>query len=351
MRAKGFTKEKVSYFFDQILEPQLTKINYDPARIFNVDETGVTIVQQKMTKVLCLKGQKQVGGISSAERGSLVTLVFCMNAAGLFVPPMFIFPRVNMKKELEDRAPAGSTFGTHKSGWIQLHLFNKWFKHFIKYINANKEKPVILILDGHFSHTRNLELIDLARENGIILISIPPHTSHKLQPLDVGFMSPFKKYYAEEIETWLRAHGGRMVTAYQISELVGKAYLRSASLQVSVNSFKKCGIYPLNKNLFKDDDFAVKNQESNTTEAIDNEICTPIVLNPNNLLLSAEIIMPVSSINSSGKKNCRKETKPMVLTASPYKQRFEQANTTNADTPANKKRCNSKQKIKKKQCK
>lgn len=47
-------------------------------RIFNVDETGVTVVQKKMAKIDCLKGQKQVGGITSALRDfrqSVVTSV------------------------------------------------------------------------------------------------------------------------------------------------------------------------------------------------------------------------------------------------------------------------------------
>lgn len=126
-----------------------------------------------MSKVLCMKGQKQVGGISSAERGSLVTLVFCMSAAGTYVPPMFIYPRVNMKKELEDRAPPGYVFAAHKSGWIQLELFTKWFRHFVNYVKPNKDNPILLLLDGHFSHTRDIEVIEIARENGVILVSIP----------------------------------------------------------------------------------------------------------------------------------------------------------------------------------
>lgn len=65
-----------------------------------------------------------------------------------------------------------------------------------------------------------------------------------MQALDVSFMSPFKTYYAQKIETWLRNNSasGRKVTAYQIGELVGKAYARAATVQTAINGFKKTGL-------------------------------------------------------------------------------------------------------------
>lgn len=59
------------------------------------------------------------------------------------------------------------------SGWIQLELFTKWFRHFVNYVKPNKDNPILLLLDGHFSHTRDIEVIEIARENGVILVSIP----------------------------------------------------------------------------------------------------------------------------------------------------------------------------------
>jgi hypothetical protein len=36
-----------------------------------------------------------------------------------------------------------------------------------------------------------------------------------MQPLDVSFMSPFKTYYFQEIENWLKYHENRVVTIYR----------------------------------------------------------------------------------------------------------------------------------------
>ena len=102
----------------------------------------------------------------SAERGQLVTAVICMSVTGSFIPPLFIFSRVRMKDELMNGSPPSSLYECHKTGWMQMDIFTTWFQHFIRSSGASKNNPVRLILDGHSTHTKNLELIDLARENG-----------------------------------------------------------------------------------------------------------------------------------------------------------------------------------------
>ena len=53
--------------------------------------------QKKHKKILVEKGSKQVGRISSGERGLTVTLCSCVNALRQALPPAFIFPRVPVK--------------------------------------------------------------------------------------------------------------------------------------------------------------------------------------------------------------------------------------------------------------
>lgn len=262
-RIKGFTKENVDRFFD-LLEPALEKIKFNPLRTYNVDETGITTVQSKHPRVISLKGKKQVCALTAAERGALVTIVFCMNAAGGFVPPLFVFPRKNMKQELLDGAPPGSIASCHPSGWIQQHIFTQWFRHFIAHVKPTEEDPVLLILDGHYSHTRNLDLIETARTHHVTIVCIPPHTSHKLQPLDLTFMSPFKTYYSQAIQSWLKTNPGRNITSFQICSLMCQAYLKCSNAEISVNGFRNAGIYPYNRDIFSDVDFVTERQRERT---------------------------------------------------------------------------------------
>lgn len=287
-RIKGFTPENINLFFD-LLEPVMEKVNFNPFRVYNVDETGITTVQSKVARVITLKGKKQVGAVTAAERGALVTVVTCMNAAGGFVPPLFVFPRKNMKAELLDGAPAGSIAECHPSGWIQSHIFTRWMQHFINHVKPSKEDPVLLILDGHYSHTRNLDVIDLAKRNFVSIVCIPPHTSHKIQPLDLAFMSPLKTYYSREIQNWLKNNPTRNISPFQICKLFCPAYQKCATAEISANGFRKAGIIPFNRNIFSESDFLIERQRERTP---------PRQLTPDNTSSSA-INISNSSIQGS----------------------------------------------------
>jgi len=66
-------------------------IQRNPARLYNCDETCITIVQHKHTKILGLKGKRQISSVQSAERGSLVTVVNCVIPNGRFIPSLLVF--------------------------------------------------------------------------------------------------------------------------------------------------------------------------------------------------------------------------------------------------------------------
>ncbi|KAK9747140.1 DDE superfamily endonuclease [Popillia japonica] len=219
---------------------------------------------------------KAVGSITSAERGALSTVVVCMSAGGSYVPPMIIFPRVRMKEELMDGAPPGTEFACHPSGWMHwmLHIFTNWFEHFVRHGKPSAEDPCLLILDGHgkpsaedpcllildghMTHTRNLDFINSARDKSVTVLCLPPlppHCSHKLQPLDVSFMAPLNHFYIKEVELFLKNNPGRTVSQFQIAKLFGAAHLRAALPSTAVNGFRHCGISPYNPNIFSDADF------------------------------------------------------------------------------------------------
>jgi hypothetical protein len=112
--------------------------------------------------VFGLSGKRQVGGLSSAERGVLVTAEIFMSTSGNFVPMMFVFPLARENKELLDNAPPGSTAEFHLSGWMQTEILLKWFHRFIEISMPTERTPLVLLLDGDESQTESLELIELA---------------------------------------------------------------------------------------------------------------------------------------------------------------------------------------------
>jgi uncharacterized protein YraI len=353
-RAFGFDKEKVEAFFN-LLEELYTKNNYPPNRIYNVDESGLTIVQSKIPQIIGHKGKRQVAALTSAERGSLMTIVVCMNATGHFVPPFIIFPRKNMSAQLMRGCPPGSVGVAHPSGWIQMNIFTDWFKHFIQHTNPTPESRVLLILDGHYSHTHNIDIIDIARENNVDIVSLPPHTTHKLQPLDKTFMGPLKTYYSEEIRMWIRDNN-RPLSPYDIVELFGKSYLKVQTGEIAANGFKVTGLWPLNKNVFSDVDFIAAQQNAvidgcttnipplesrSETGQVLVEIRAPQTtanlqpepapstsgLNRSSLgLVSPHAISPVPEKRRKVSSRGRKAAVAAVITSSPYKNDLENKN-------------------------
>jgi hypothetical protein len=93
----------------------LQKVKFDPAKVYDVDETGISIVQGTRANVLGVKGKKQVVRLSSAERGCLMTAVTCMSASGIFVPPLIVFPRARLKPELLNGTAPGTVAACHPS--------------------------------------------------------------------------------------------------------------------------------------------------------------------------------------------------------------------------------------------
>ena len=200
-RAQGFNKTNVNTFFNILKTVQDN--HFHPAhRIYNVDETGLLTVQTRNSKVFSLKGRRQVGAITSAEKGLLSTFAACMSAGGTFIPPFVIFPRQKMKAELKDGAPPGSEFACNPSGWMQTDIFMQWFDHFLKYAKPSAEDPVLLILDGHGSHMV-VQTINEVNHLGIDLLTLLDHTTHRLQPLDISVLGPFKNYFKAKRASWM----------------------------------------------------------------------------------------------------------------------------------------------------
>jgi len=83
-----FDKPHVDKFFN-ILKTELQKNSVTAERLWNADETGITIVHRP-GKIMAKSEVKQVGKITSAEKGETVTVMCAVNGAGTYVPPMMI---------------------------------------------------------------------------------------------------------------------------------------------------------------------------------------------------------------------------------------------------------------------
>lgn len=114
-----------------------------------------------------------------------VTMIEAVSAEGQSIPPFII---VKGKKHLRSwyegsTLPVDWAITLSENGWTNNKLGLDWLKHF---------NHRLLIIDGHESH-HSADFEAYCKENNIITLYIPPHSSHLLQPLNIGCFRPLKK--------------------------------------------------------------------------------------------------------------------------------------------------------------
>ena len=156
---------------------------------------------------------------------------------------MVIYKRKRIKPKLTNPGPPVAVYACQEKGWMSNDGFLIWLDNFINFAKPTKQCTVLLILDGHVTHTEHTAAMEKARDAGVIMVSLPPHTTHRLQPLDVAFFGPFKRYYNAALRMWMREHVGRPVRVWQVADVMNVAYGKAAKVKNAVSVFKKtaCG--------------------------------------------------------------------------------------------------------------
>jgi len=137
------------------------------------------------------------------------------------------------------------------SGWVTNDEFYVFMEHFIKHVKPSIEDPILLLLDNPSSHL-TIQTIDLAKNSGVVMLSFPPHCSHRLQPLDVSVFGPFKTYLANAQDGWLRSNAGKTMTIYDLPKIVANTLPLATTALNIINGFKRTGIFPYNRDIFTD---------------------------------------------------------------------------------------------------
>ena len=173
----------------------------------------------------------------------------CINAVEHSILGFYIFRRQQIRDNFIRFCEDGAAMAMQPEAWLTQYLFFSWISYFINSLDSRKEMSPqnrhLLIVEGHNSHV-TLEVVMKSMKVGLNLITLPSHTSHCLQPLDVSVFAPFKYGFKCYRDAWVLRNRGRKVGKHVLAIWVFTS-LQKALTPVNIKvGFSSIRIWPLN---------------------------------------------------------------------------------------------------------
>jgi DDE superfamily endonuclease len=151
----------------------------------------------RLNSVKVLVGRNETNNYrGTGVKRTMITAVECVSADGRHLDPLIIWHASTHRSSWTTHPTPGWHFAHSASGCTDSAVGRYWIQHVFHPLTKNHagKRPRVLISDGFGTH-ESFEIIKFCHENNIILCRLPFHTSHKLQPCDVGVFDPLKAAY------------------------------------------------------------------------------------------------------------------------------------------------------------
>jgi hypothetical protein len=247
-RAKQEDPKVIKQWFETIREAvQEHGIHEDD--IWNFDETGFAMGLCTTSKVITAVERSERPRTVIQGNREWVTIIECMSSKGISIPPVVILKGKEHQAPWyqEPNLPPDWRLTNSANGWTTDEIGLAWLKHVFEPFSKQHSTGAkrLLILDGHSSH-QTAEFDEFCRANAIICLCMPPHTSHLLQPLDVGVFGPLKRAYGELVEAMMVA-GNNHIDKEDFLYLYPPAREAVFTQKNICNGFAGAGLKPLNQ--------------------------------------------------------------------------------------------------------
>jgi hypothetical protein len=227
----------------------MEKVLQDPAilseNVYNMDETGVML--SKLGSVKVLIGRDDLRDYRGAGvKRTMVTAIECISADGRSLLPLIIWPAATHRGNWTTYPTPGWHYRHSEKGYNNSKISLEWLKRVFdpQTKGLANGKPRVLICDGFGTH-ETLEVLEFCLENNIILCRLPSHTSHKLQPCDVGLFAPLKTAYRDEVER-LNRGGINTIGKEHFTSLYKPARDRALTKRNIQAGWAATGLFPFN---------------------------------------------------------------------------------------------------------
>ena len=243
-RAKCEDPEIIRAWF-RLVQNTVNKYGIQNDDIYNFDETGFQMGVISTAKVITASDRACPVSIQPGNR-EWVTVIESINASGWSLPPMVILKGQMQQRDWFENIPNDWTIGVSENGWTTDDLGFEWLKTVFDKYTAGRSVGAyrLLILDGHGSHF-SPAFDQYCTAHSIIVLCMPAHSSHILQPLDVGCFAILKRYYGEAVAEVMRS-GINHIDKTDFLMLYRPTRLRTFTADNIRSSFKATGLVPYN---------------------------------------------------------------------------------------------------------
>ena len=149
-------------------------------------------------------------------------------------------------------------------GWTDNELYIEWLKECFEPETQKTQRGEyrMLLFDGHASHITS-DAINFCEKKKIVLLYLPSHSTHLLQPLDVGVFSPFATAYKKGVMKTGRWGAQYSIDKIDFLKICQKARIESITEENVQSAWRKAGLFPYNPDLVLQELPTVKNTLNN----------------------------------------------------------------------------------------
>ncbi|KAI0991865.1 hypothetical protein K3495_g16322 [Podosphaera aphanis] len=160
--------------------------------------------------------------------------------------PLVIFKGKNPQLSWFEESTPDSTYTTTENGWPSNMTALAWLKEvFLPQTTPEGNRSRMLLLDGHSSHA-TVDFMWECKTNNVHLVVLPPHSSHVLQPLDLGVFSPLKHHYRSIISDLAYLDDATPIKKRRFLAAYNQARTEALTSRVLRSSCKATGLVPWN---------------------------------------------------------------------------------------------------------
>jgi DDE superfamily endonuclease len=185
-------------------EHMLEEYHIQQADVWNFDEIGFRIGCLKGRVVIVPADVKAIY-LADPDNRESITVLECISGGGESIAPFILMKgEILMEKHFMNRLDNNIMIGATLTGFTNDVRTYQWLQHFDKLTKERAEgRYRALVMDGHGSHVSD-HFKHYCWRNKIVPFLLLPHSTHLLQPLDVGVFSAMKAHHQNSLYESIR---------------------------------------------------------------------------------------------------------------------------------------------------